>query len=563
MASKNTLDYYKDLRGASTLRIMAETLLNSSKIKKINGIEAYDMARKQAGVEETDLPIYKEIRERLGLASNAKVLVDNHGHVVGRSAKARKIYKNLDLTERELIDSSVREGIYKMQKNSLVKTEGIIGMDKNLMLKATLITTEDNVNNLFNWLINFTPFDNEVYKESKKLNLQDIIVVSYNDYLIDNEPMSLIDYENNTIFVFGLRYFGELKKGTLTLAWSSGLRIGLGSCHGGIKEVNFNECAAEYKILNKKVIAFYGLSGTGKSSHTNSFNNKNTLPSGVCTKVIHDDAFQFDLDEERVYAWEPSLFDKTSDRDINHKDWKYTGALMNHGLVEINNKTMPLAMDLRQGNGRGLFDRSMIGEWKNSSSLPNYLVWLMKDETLPPVIRFSNPYLAVAMGACLITKRNKAENIDIREMDKLVFEPFANPFRVYKLREDVEMFLKLINKGVETYTFNSGGYYIDSKENLEDISLKTSLTLQSAILTDRLEWEPWSLVKGAMVPTKESVEKLIPGYFDKYSVYNREINEDYKTLLKGRFESRRKFLEESDLVEDRELLEKLLNSIKL
>ncbi len=41
-----------------------------------------------------------------------------------------------------------------------------------------------------------------------------------------------------------------------------------------------------------------------------------------------------------------------------------------------------------------------------------------------------------------MTQRNRAENVAEDELNKLVFEPFANPFRVYELYRDVEAFVK-------------------------------------------------------------------------------------------------------------------------
>ena len=59
--------------------------------------------------------------------------------------------------------------------------------------------------------------------------------------------------------VLGLRYFGELKKATLTLAWATAHRNGYAACHGGEKAFHF-------KDKDDKVFAFYGLSGSGKST---------------------------------------------------------------------------------------------------------------------------------------------------------------------------------------------------------------------------------------------------------------------------------------------------------
>ena len=65
----------------------------------------------------------------------------------------------------------------------------------------------------------------------------------------------------------------------------------------------------------------------------------------------------------------------------------------------------------------------------------------MKDDSLPPIIKINDPVLAASFGATIATKRSDAENITTkRQLDELVIEPFANPFRVYPLREDYQAF---------------------------------------------------------------------------------------------------------------------------
>jgi phosphoenolpyruvate carboxykinase (ATP) len=48
------------------------------------------------------------------------------------------------------------------------------------MLKATIVATEDDAVNVFNWLANFTPFEElaEMYAQSPLLPIQDILVVA-------------------------------------------------------------------------------------------------------------------------------------------------------------------------------------------------------------------------------------------------------------------------------------------------------------------------------------------------------------------------------------------------
>jgi phosphoenolpyruvate carboxykinase (ATP) len=236
---------------------------------------------------------------------------------------------------------------------------------------------------------------------------------------------------------------------------------------------------------------------------------------------------------------------------------------MNHMVAEIDDKHLPVGLDVRNPNGRALLDRDLLGKYVNRCAFPKALVWLMKDSTLPPIVKFNDKHLAIAMGAALMTQRNRAENVPEEELQKLVFEPFANPFRVYELYRDVEAFLNVADTGAEFYCFNSRGYWKESDDILEPIPLKTSLTLQTAVLMDQLEWEPWSIIPGAALPTRDSVEKILPGYYDRYNPYNRLNLDKYYALLKNRFQQRIDFLTNSDLKEKPELQKLILDALKL
>ena len=574
MSSKSSARYYGSFKEMSPIRAIAETLMNSHNVRKVDIREAYEMAKKQPGVTLTDLPMYPEFVKLHHLPSDAKVLDDCHGNIVGRTAQARRFYNRLTPSQKNKVEGDLREAVWQMQHYPLIKTEAVLGMDPDLMLKATFITTETDVANLFFWLLNFAPYEQlqAQYEKSPELPIQDIIVVAFNEWTCEDPfynnvgapQLALVDEKHNVIFNLGMRYFGERKKGTLTLAWTSGIRIGMAACHGGIKELDFTTCEdPKYHHLGKRSIAFYGLSGTGKSSHTNSHDNAGTLPKGVSKVVLHDDAFQIDLENKVCRVWEPTLFDKTDSRPPDHPDWKYTLGVMNHMVAEIDDKHLPVGLDVRNPNGRALLDRDLLGKYVNRCAFPKALVWLMKDSTLPPIVKFNDKHLAIAMGAALMTQRNRAENVPEEELQKLVFEPFANPFRVYELYRDVEAFLNVADTGAEFYCFNSRGYWKESDDILEPIPLKTSLTLQTAVLMDQLEWEPWSIIPGAALPTRDSVEKILPGYYDRYNPYNRLNLDKYYALLKNRFQQRIDFLTNSDLKEKPELQKLILDALKL
>ncbi|MCD4829688.1 MAG: phosphoenolpyruvate carboxykinase (ATP) [Candidatus Cloacimonetes bacterium] len=574
MSSKSSMEYYPNLKEISPIRAMAKTILLNHNVRRVTAAQAYEMAQNQPGVSRTDMPIYPPAARRLGLPEGAMVLNDCHGQVIGRTAKARRFYNRMDASEKRKVEGDLREAIYQLQHYDLICAEAVLGLDPDLMIRAHYVTTSTDAMNVFNWLVNFMPFElvEDEYNRSKPLPIKDIIIVAFNEWSCDDpfyhcvgQPqLALVDEQHNVIFNLGMRYFGERKKGTLTLAWTSGMRLGMAASHGGIKEIDFSQCTDEkFRKLKKSSIAFYGLSGTGKSSHTNSHDNGGTLPEGFKKVVLHDDAFQIDPRKKVCRVWEPSLFDKTDSRDLDHPDWKYCLSVMNHSLIQAFGRTLPLGMDVRNANGRALIDRDLLGEWVNRCSFPKALVWLMKDICLPPALKFSDKHLAVAMGAALMTKRSRAENVTEEELKKLVFEPFANPFRVYELHKDVEAFLEVIDSGAEVYTFNSTGFWKCSEAELEDIPLQTSLTLQTLILTEQIEWEPCGFLPGALVPTKDSIDPHLPGYYERYSIAARENPEDMKDLMRDRFKQRRKYLFKSDLQSQPQLLKKLLHVLHI
>ncbi|MDO9632509.1 MAG: phosphoenolpyruvate carboxykinase, partial [Humidesulfovibrio sp.] len=369
MSSQSSYEFYgPDLSKMPPLRSLAETLTLDPRVRLVNAAEAYELAMAQHDVAVTDMPVYPPAAKRLGLPLGAKVLNHCHGRIVGRSANARRFYNALTLSEQQKVLGDVREALFDFQKRPLIKAHAILGLDRDLMIRATLVSGVDDAVNVFNWLSNFTPFDElaDEYAKSPKLPIQDILIIGDNlwnnpDPFYNNHggpQLALVDETANVIFNLGMRYFGERKKGTLTLAWTSGMRLGMAACHGGIKEIDFSACADKAtKAVGKRSIAFFGLSGTGKSSHTNSSTNGGTLPAGFKKVVLHDDAFQIDCEEKVCRVWEPTLFDKTDSRPVGDEDWRYILSVMNHGLIEVDGKVLPLGQDLRNSNGRALFDR--------------------------------------------------------------------------------------------------------------------------------------------------------------------------------------------------------------
>ena len=574
MASQPSWQYYTRLGEMSRIRALAESVFHNRNVtdspRIISAAEAYELACKRSHVTVTDLPIEAGTIKRLGLGPEAKVINDNHGETVGRSAEARVFYNRLNPAEKNRLEGLCREALYELQVNhKLVIAEAVLGTHPEMMLKARLICPEEDVFNVFAWLANFSPLSAvPEYEGSKLHHIPDILFVAYPEWRSDDPRWArgsvVVDEVHKTIFNFGLRYFGERKKGTLTMAWTAGMDLGAVAAHAGIKEIDLSGCEG-FEDRGKQVIAFYGLSGSGKSSHSNSLDNEGTLPAGFKRRIAHDDAFQIDYKNQVCYVWEPSLFDKTDARELDHPDWKYLICTQNMLVCEVDGRLAPYGQDTRNANGRAIFAREMLGQYTDSIGFPNAIGWLMKDITLPPLVKVSSKALAVAMGATLMTKRTQAENVTEEEMRRLIFVPFANPFRVYPLYEDCIGYERVFEAGCDCYIWNGGGFgfWKSSEKDVHKVPLEMSLALQTAILCGTLEWEDWDLIEGLQVPTQKSAEAVWPGYHETYNSANVVNRDEYLALLKDRFHQRVDFLENEDVTEKPELLERLVSSLRV
>ena len=501
----------------SQLRTTIETAFYGSNMHEVRDIgDAYQMAKESPGVIVTDLPV-KET-EKLGLPADAKVLVENGGKTVGRTARARRVVGD-NKDEDEKILGLIRDVIYQNRTKTYYKTMGYVGLDEDFIVKAHIAFPEGNENNLYSWLLNFQWANeayNKLYARSNKYAEGDIYIYADPDWRHPDYPMGLAYFEpdRNVACILGMQYFGEFKKGTLSLAWGTAHRNGYVSCHGGLKKFILED--------KKRVFAFFGLSGSGKSTLTHSkHNNKYTV------KVLHDDAFIINLSNGSSIALEPAYFDKTQDYPADHPEQEYFMTAQNVGVTkDIDDNIVLVTEDIRNGNGRTVKSRyatpNRVDKFHSSIEA---VYWIMKDESLPPLIKIEDAVLAATFGATLATKRSTAETVKKGETrDKLVIEPYANPFRVYPLIEDYEDFKELLSRdSIDCYIINTGAF-LD-----KDITKEVTLGVIESIVEDTATFKPFGNDTGLSYLEVSGYEPPLD-------------NEEYKVLLKERMTMRKDFL---------------------
>jgi phosphoenolpyruvate carboxykinase (ATP) len=445
--------------GFAKTRSIIEAAFYGNNVEYVRSVEdAYELAKKSPGTIITDLPVSDPIPQ--GLPYGAKVLLFNDGSITGRYKDARRIAGE-ENTNTEKLDKLLMDAVYDTRYKKMYHAETVIGLASGFMVKAHLLIPEGEENLLYNWMLNFQYLNEkykEMYKNSKPYeNEPDIYIFSDPQWkgtdqtnVCDPNCLAYFTPESNCAAILGMRYFGEHKKGTLTLAWAIANRNGYASCHGGQKR---------YKLDNDStyVASFFGLSGSGKSTLTHAKHD-----GKYKVTVLHDDAFIINSITGSSIALEPTYFDKTADYPCDSPDNQYLLTVQNCSATrDKTGRIVPVTEDIRNGNGRAIKSKLWSPNRVDFIKEPvNGIFWIMKDSTLPPVLKVNGAVLASTMGATLATKRTSAERLaEGVNPDELVYEPYANPFRTYPLENDYENFRDLIkNRNVDCYIINTGDF---------------------------------------------------------------------------------------------------------
>ncbi|MDI9388995.1 MAG: phosphoenolpyruvate carboxykinase (ATP) [Synergistota bacterium] len=453
----STVEFYTDPASFSQIKSQARTTIESAfygnNVVPVTGLEqAYELARRSPGtVEMTGMPVHRPVEQ--GLPAGANVLLMNDGTVVGRCAAARKIVGEPGVNMADLAPL-LREAVYGARFRTFYSAEAYIGLQEDFMVKAHLMVPKDFENLVYNWLLNFQYMNEDydrMYASSRRMDDGDIFVFADPDWSSPDYPYGLAFFDplHNCAAVLGMRYFGELKKGTLTLAWGIAARNGYASCHGGLKRYNLQGGRSF-------VAAVFGLSGSGKSTITHARHGDK-----YDVTVLHDDAFVIQTKEKYSIALEPSYFDKVQDYPMGCDDNRFIISLQNCGVTRgADGLLQAVTEDLRNGNGRAIKSRFWSPRRVDRIDEPiDAIFWLMKDSSLPPVLKLKDPDLAAVLGATLATKRTSAERLASGvDPNALVIESYANPFRTYPLSVDYERFRSLFEDGVACYILNTGDF---------------------------------------------------------------------------------------------------------
>ena len=233
-----------------------------------------------------------------------------------------------------------------------------------------------------------------------------------------------------------------------------------------------------------------------------------------------------------------------------------------------NGKRKMLCQDIRNDNGRCIKSRDMF-KHRRFLRRPGQLIWLQKDQSLPPVMKVSDLGAGRCHGRVALhpARQGRGERRQ-KELAKLVIEPFANPFRVHKLMEDCRQFLKLFKAGSECYIMNTHAFGIPGEQ--VDIPKGLSLKIVTELVRGNIEWREWRRFQGLSLPKNGNElfgsdydRKYKPTQDLRYLEYLRDRMQDRITYLSNKRDLERD-MESSfidPLVVARTVIDKILNPV--
>ena len=129
--------------------------------------------------------------------------------------------------------------------------------------------------------------------------------------------------------------------------------------------------------------------------------------------VLHDGAYIISREDGSSVALEPAYFDKTHDYPAGHHETKYYTTVMNCAVtLDEAGRNVLVTEDLRNNNGRVIKSRYTSANRVDVEENPiTALFWIMKDNSLPPVLKVTDPVLATTLGLTLTTKRRTCQRV--------------------------------------------------------------------------------------------------------------------------------------------------------
>jgi len=280
----------------------------------------------------------------------------------------------------------------------------------------------------------------------------------------ESDRQILIFPEISTTIVLGCDYYGESKKGFLRMAMWNAKQKGMLGLHAGSKLL---KARGRDGNLKKYGMIIFGMSGTGKTTHTCQTHGLNGIDEGI--EILQDDVV-FLKKDGAAYGSERGFYLKTEGLDADTQPIIYKAATSRDTIFENvmldYEGNIFFDDDTLTSNGRGIMMRESLRPYiSDSINLPPLnaidgliIAFITRRHTIVPLAAKLTPEQAAAvfmLGESIETSAG-----DPKRVGESIREVGTNPFIIGDKAYEGNWFYDFVkqNEGkVRCYQLNTGG----------------------------------------------------------------------------------------------------------
>jgi phosphoenolpyruvate carboxykinase (ATP) len=372
----------------------------------------------------------------------------------GMSTKQQKIVENAPET--------IKQVAHYLKKAPIVSTKRKMCDNEEFSPECTLYVStyrKDSIRLPYMWTkLLFEPESILNTAVSPKLNL--IYIPEWQE----KDRQMLVFPEIGVTFVLGSDYLGEAKKGFLRMAMWCGKAEDMLGIHAGAKIV---KARSPDGTIKKYSMLFFGLSGTGKTTH--SCHNHGLFGEGEGVEIVQDD-FVLIKNDGSALGTERGFYLKTDiypeHQPLIYKAAQGRDAVFENVMVDQDG-TVEFLDETLTSNGRGVIQRTDLGEENitDTVDLPplNMIDGMViafitrRNTVVPPVSKLTNEQAAAYFMLGESIETSAGDPTRVGESVRVVG---TNPFIVGSEEDEGNWFYNFLKKNsekVECYLLNTGG----------------------------------------------------------------------------------------------------------
>ncbi len=532
-------------KNVSEFQALAVTIMNGPASVDADIKVAYEASVQQPTVVLTDTDVPK--MEEKGI-EEAKIMVNLTGEDASTASWAVRVVPSIEealndagsADEREDLLNIVRQASFDLVQREMMNCSVYLTENTEFNCRIDLSVPAQFSKIAYDTLIHYFPIDDKsskVYAKSRKTGMPAIRIVCSPDWVNeewmywksrcaeggDEEPpriMMIYDIETNTAFLLGAKSFSEVRKAVKVFGWNTAVS----TCdalpvNGAAKTVSISKNGKKTETTFLTVSSSCGdRAFFGMNVHSSDFKAKTeeVLISGdsgmvMLTNIQGRKKALVNFGRNYFGSIDSTIARNTAKTDvISGENVAVTKSEKGERGIVLNQMLSP------NGKVHTLFKQA-----EKDLNAPEYLVFVVRDELLPPVVMIKDNDLISASWFAYTTECDCCSDMSI--------VPGGNPNAVWDLSKELDVFDKALKKTkFKLIVLNSLYFFGQSGEPVE-INDEILLSVYTKIAKNEMKWREWKMMPGFFIPEKnifKNVQKDFDTVFDPQKITDMDLYTD-------------------------------------